>query len=124
MEMTPEQKEKYLKAIERIEHSTRPEKWRLIKKLTLDMKPWLKQAEQEHSDACKDLRQKHADKFAASTSGTMRNNMKLFYPVYANLVRLDPELRAEMSGRNQGDQLKISKQLWDAFPEWRICREF
>lgn len=124
MEMTPEQKEKYLKAIEKIEHAARPDKWRLIKKLTLEMKPWLVQAEADHAEACKELRQLNENKHASSKSGAMRETMKLFGPVYQNIIRLDPEIRVELSGKNNGDQDFIGKQLWDAFPEWRICREF
>lgn len=123
MDLTPEQRDKHLKAIEKIEHTKRPEKWRLIRKLTLELKPYLKELEHDHAEACKELRLKNENKFAASKSGVMHNTMKLFGPVYTNMVRLDPELRAEMSGRNKGDQSKIMKDLWRAFPEYRVCRE-
>jgi hypothetical protein len=122
MELTPEQKQKYLKAIEKIENAPRPEKWKLIKKLTLELKPWLVPYEAEHSEACKDLRIKNENKYASSKSGTMRNSMKLFGPVLTNMMTLDPELKLEMSGKNKGTEEFIGKQLYDAFPEWRVAR--
>ena len=124
MDITPEQKAKYLKAIERIENTPRPEKWRLIRKLTLELKPWYKPLEHEHAEACKELRLKNDNAYAASKSGTMRNSMKVFGPVLTGMMKLDPELPAEWSGRNQGDQEKVGKQLWDAFPEYRTCRKY
>jgi hypothetical protein len=124
MDLTPEQKDKYLKAIEKIEQAPRPKKWRLIKDFTLELKPWLKDDEAGHSQACKELRQQNENKHAASKSGTMRSTMKLYGPVYNNLLRMDPQLREELSGRNKGDQTITGKKLWDAFPEWRTCREF
>lgn len=124
MELTPEQRDKYLKAIEKIENAPRPEKWRLTKKLVLELKPWLKPSEAEHSEACKELRLKNENKYAASKSGAMRNSMKLFGPVYTAIIKLDPELTLELSGKNKGLQELAGKQLWDAFPEYRICREY
>lgn len=122
MDLTPEQRQKYLKAIEKIENTPRPEKWRLIRKLTLELKPWYAPLEIEHSQACKELRTKNENKYASSKSGTMRNTMKLFGPVYNSMTKLDPELAVEMSGRNKGLEEKIGKQLYDAFPEYRIAR--
>lgn len=122
MEHTPEQRQKHLKAIEKIENTPRPEKWRLIRKLTLELKPWLIPVEADHAEACKEIRIKNANKYAASESGTMRNTMKLFGPVYTNMIKLDPELSVEMSGRNKGLEELIGKQLYDAFPEYRIAR--
>ena len=122
MELTPEQKQKYLKAIEKIENTKRPEKWRLIRDLTLELKPWLKPLEAGHNEACKELRIKNENKYASSKSGAMRNSMKLFGPVYQNMIRLDPELQLEMSGKNKGTEEFIGKQLYDAFPEYRIAR--
>lgn len=122
MDLTPEQRQKYLKAIEKIENTPRPEKWRLIRKLTLELKPWLVPIETEHSEACKEIRTKNENKYASSKSGTMRNTMKLFGPVYTAMTKLDPELAVEMSGRNKGLEEKIGKQLYDAFPEYRIAR--
>lgn len=119
--MTPEQRDKYLKAIQKIEQAKRPEKWRLIRKLVLELKPWLVDVEREHSEACKELRSKNENKFASSKSGDMRNSMKLFGPVYTAMLKADPDLTKD-TGR-QGDQLLIHKQLWEAFPEYRICRE-
>lgn len=124
MELTPELKDKYLKAIDKIERADRPEKWRLIKKLTLELKPWLAVEEAEFSQACKELRQTNQNKHASSTSGAMRETMKLYNPVFTNIRRLDPEINEEMSGKNQGAQEFIGKQLWDAFPEWRIARTY
>jgi hypothetical protein len=123
-DLTPEQHDRYLKAIEKIELAKRPEKWRLIKKFILEIKPWWVPLEREHAKACKELRQKTENKYASSKSGTMRNTMKLFGPVYNAMIKLDPELQIEMSGRNKGLQQLIGKQLWDAFPEYRICREY
>lgn len=122
MELTPEQKARHLKAIEKIENTPRPEKWRLIRKLTLELKPWLVPIEAEHSEACKELRLKNTDKYAASKSGTMRNTMKLFGPVYTSMTKLDPQLQLEMSGRNKGLEEQIGKDLYKAFPEYRIAR--
>lgn len=124
MELTPEQRDKHLKAIEKIEHAARPEKWRLIRKLLFELKPWLKVVESEHAEACKELRIKNENPYASSKTGTMRNTMKLFGPVYSAMIKLDPDLRIEMSGRNTELQVQIGKQLWDAFPEYRICRKY
>lgn len=122
MDLTPEQRQKYLKAIEKIETTPRPEKWKLIKKLTLELKPWLVPLEAEHAEACKELRIKNQNKYASSKAGTMRNTMKLFGPVLTGMMKLDPELKVEMSGKNKGLEEKIGKDLYDAFPEYRIAR--
>lgn len=122
MDLSPEQKQKYLKAIEKIENTKRPEKWRLVKKLTLELKPWWKPLEAAHCEAVKELRIKNENKHASSKSGVMRNTMKLFGPVYQNMVRLDPELAQEMSGKNKGIEELIGKQLYEAFPEYRTAR--
>lgn len=122
MDLTPEQRQKYLKAIEKIENTPRPEKWRLIRKLTLELKPWLAPVEADHSEACKELRVKNENKYASSKSGTMRNTMKLFGPVLTNIMKLDPEFSVEISGKNKGLEGLIGKQLYDAFPEYRIAR--
>lgn len=124
MEHTPEQRQRHLKAIEKIENTPRPEKWRLIKNLLLELKPWLVTAEAEHAEACKELRLKSENKYAQSKSGAMRNTMKIFGPVYQAITRLDPEAVVEMSGRNKGLQVKLGKQLYDAFPEYRIARRY
>ena len=122
MDLTPEQRQKYLKAIEKIENTPRPEKWKLIKKLILELKPWLVPYEEVHAQACKELRVKNENKYASSKSGVMRNTMKLFGPVYMAMTKLDPELRVEMSGKNKGLEILAGKQLYDAFPEYRIAR--
>lgn len=124
MDLTPELKDKYLKAIETIEHTDRPEKWRLIKKLTFELKPWLKEEEAGHAAACKELRQNNQNKFAASKSGNMRETMKLYGPVFMNIQRLDPEINESMSGANPHGQTIIHKQLWEAFPEYRVARNY
>lgn len=122
LKQTPEQKQKRLKAIEKIEKTSRPEKWRLIKKLTLEIKPFLVPVEAEFCEAVKELRLKNENKYAASKSGVMRNTMKIFGPVYQNMIRLDPELSLEMSGKNKGAEELIGKQLYQAFPEYRTAR--
>lgn len=123
-ELTPEQKAKYVKAIEQIEMAPRPEKWRLTKKFLLDLKPWLVEAEKEHCEACKEIREASQDKYAASKTGVMRNSMKLFGPVYSALIKLDPELKIELNATNKNTTPLIGKQLWEAFPEYRIARNY
>lgn len=122
MDLTPEQRQKHLRAIEKIENAKRPEKWRLIRKLTLELKPWLVDLEADHAEACKELRIKNENKHASSATGVMRNTMKIFGPVYTSMMKLDPELKTEMSGKNKGLEGLIGKQLYDAFPEYRIAR--
>ena len=122
--MTPEQRTKYLKTIEKIENLDRPKKWRETKKLLFELKPWLKDLDDQHSAACKELRLKVENKNASSKSGDMRSSMKIFLPVYNAIIKLDPDLKIEMSGRNNGVQQLIGKQLWDAFPEYRTCRTY
>lgn len=122
--MTPEQRAKHLKTIERIEHLKRPEKWREIKKFTLELHPSLKALDHDFSEACKELRQKTESQTASSKSGTMRNTMKIPQFIYDAMIKLDPELLIEMSGRNKGSQELIGKQLYKAFPEYRIARTY
>lgn len=124
MDQTPEQHQKYLKALERIELAGRPEKWRLARKLLFELKPWLVAEEHDHNEACKEIRLKNADKYAASKSLTMSNKMKLYGPVYSTIIKIDPDLKGALSGTNKGLQAEIGKQLWDAFPEYRICRNY
>jgi hypothetical protein len=123
-ELTPEQRVKYVKAIERIELAPRPEKWRLTKQLILELKPWLVDEERQHCDACKEIRQASQDKYAASQTGVMRNSMKLYGPVYAAMVKLDHELKTELNASNKFTTPLIGKQLWEAFPEYRIARNY
>lgn len=123
-QLTPEQRDKYLKAIEKIETLPRPQKWREIKKFLLELHPQWKTPEKEHCQAVKEIRQKLESKTAASQSGTMRETMKLFGPVYEAMIKLDPQLMIELSGRNKGAQEKIGKQLYQAFPEYRIARMY
>lgn len=124
MELTPEQEYKYIRAIENIELAQRPEKWKLIKKLTLELHPQLAKLEAEHSEACKELRIKNKDKHASSKSGTMRNTMKMFGPILIAMYKLDPQFKIEMSGKNKGLEELAGKQLYDAFPEYRIARAY
>jgi hypothetical protein len=123
-ELTPEQKAKYVKAIEKIEMAPRPEKWRLTKQFILELKPWLVETEKEHCQACKELRQATDDKYAASKSGVMRNSMKIFGPVYNAMIKIDPELKIELNASNKNTTPLIGKQLWEAFPEYRIARNY
>lgn len=121
--MTPEQRQKYIKAIERIENAPRPEKWVLTKKLILELKPWLVEDEKQFCQACKELREA-SEKYAASKSGTMRNSMKLYGPVLTAIFKIDPELRVEMNDKHTNTAPLIGKQLWEAFPEYRIARNY
>jgi len=121
--MTPEQKEKHLKAIANIEQAPRPEKWYLTRKLLFELKPWLVEDEAQHIQACKELRAS-SEKFAASKSGTMRNSMKLYGPVYTSLIKLDPELKQEMGSYKNASADKTGRLLWNAFPEYRIARSY
>ena len=57
-----------------------------------------------------------------SKDGTMRNTMKIPQFLYNALIKLDPELMIEMSGRNGKEQELIGKQLYKAFPEYRTVR--
>ena len=122
--MTPEQRDKHLKTIDKIENMKRPEKWRAIRKFVLELHPELVDVEHDHAEACKELRLKNSSKTASSKSGTMRQTMILFKPVYDALIKLDPEILIEMSGRNRGPQIDIAKLLYDAFPEYRTARKY
>lgn len=121
--MTPEQRQKYIKAIERIENAPRPEKWRLTKQLILELKPWLVENEKEHCDACKELREA-SDKFAASKSGELRHSMMIYGPVFTAMRKIDPDLNVEMRAKNNASAALIGKQIWEAFPEYRIARNY
>lgn len=122
--MTPEQRDKHVRTIGKIESMKRPEKWREIKKLVLELHPELVLADKEFSEGCKDLRQATESKTASSKSGNLRNTMKLPNWLYDAIKKLDPEVAIEMSGKNHGHQLLIGKQLYKAFPEYRIARNF
>jgi hypothetical protein len=122
--MTPEQRAKHVRTIEKIEFMKRPDKWREIKKLVLELHPELVPADDEFSQACKELRQRTESKTASSKLGTIRNSMKLPNWLLDAIRKLDPEINVEMSGRNHGHQLLIGKQLYNAFPEYRIARKF
>jgi hypothetical protein len=122
--MTPEQRDKHVRTIEKIELMERPAKWREIKKFVLELHPELRLSDQEFSEACQELRMKTESKTASSKSGAIRNTMKLPNWLLDAIRKLDPEINVEMSGRNHGHQLLISKQLYTAFPEYRIARNF
>lgn len=122
--MTPEQRDKHIKTIEKIENMPRPQKWREIKKLLLDLHPELIPYDDDFSQACKELRQRSESKTGSSKDGNFRNTMKLPQYLYQAMLKLDPDMMIEMSGRNHGHQLLIGKQLYKAFPEYRIARNF
>lgn len=121
-ELTPEQRDKHIKAIEKIENMKRPAKWREIKRLFLTLHPEFKTIDKEFSKACQEIREKTDSKVAASKGGHMQHTMKIPQYLYNALVKLDPELMVEMSGRNRGEQKLIGDQLYKAFPEYRIAR--
>jgi len=122
--MTPEQRDKHIKTIEKIENMPRPDKWREIRKLLFELHPELVPVDKDFSQACKEIRQKTESKTASSKQGDLRNTMKIPNYVYQALVKLDPGIMIEMSGRNHGEQRIIGKQLYKAFPEYRIARSF
>lgn len=122
--MTPEQREKHLRTIEKIEYMPRPAKWREIKKFILDLHPELVPAEKEFSEGCKELRSNLQSKTASSKAGHIRNTMKLPNYLLDAIRKLDPEINEEMSGSNHGHQILIAEQLYKAFPEYRIARNF
>lgn len=120
--MTPEQRDKHIRTIEKIENLARPEKWREIKKLLLELHPELIPIDHDFAEACKEIRQKSESKTGKSSTGDIRNTMKLPHYLYQTLCKLDPDLMVEMSGRNHGHQYLIGKQLYNAFPEYRVSR--
>lgn len=122
--MTPEQRDKHLKTIEKIENLPRPAKWRESRKLLFALHPELKKPHDEHMQACKEWRQANQSSTASSKAGDIRNTMKIPNYVYDVIKKLDPEIMIEMSGRNHGEQRKIGEQLYKAFPEYRIARSF
>lgn len=122
--MTPEQRQKHIATIEKIEFMERPHKWREIKKFMIELHPDLAQADKDFSEACKEIRQATVSKTASSKSGDLRHTMKLPNWLLDAIRKLDPEINAEMSGSNHGHQLLIGKQLYKAFPEYRIARNF
>lgn len=122
--MTPEQRDKHVKTIEKIEMTPRPEKWREIKKFMLRLHPELKPLDDDFAQACKELRQRTQSKTASSESGNLRNTLKLPNWLYQGIIKLDPDFMLEMSGRNHGHQKLLAEQLWKSFPEYRIARNF
>lgn len=122
--MTPEQRQKHLRTLEKIENLPRPDKWTEARKLLLELHPELVQKDHDFAEACKELRQKSASSVGASKGFNLRHTMKIPDYVYQAITKIDPELMVEMSGRNHGLQLLIGKQLYKAFPEYRIARNF
>lgn len=122
--MTPEQKQKHLSSIEKIEFLPRPEKWYEARKLLFDLHPELIQLDADHRQACKELRQALTSSTASSKSLSIRNLMKIPNYVYQVLGKLDPEAKEEMSGKKPELQEKFSKELYMAFPEYRIARSY
>lgn len=120
--MTPEQRAKHLKAIEKIEYLPRPAKWRAIKRLVLDVHPTFVAIDDDFAQACKDIRQASQTNTGSTKSLDIRHTMKIPPYIYTALRELDPDLAEEMSGRNHGHQYLIGKQLYKAFPEYRIAR--
>lgn len=120
--MTPEQRDKHLKTIAKIEDMPRPAKWREIKKFILELHPEWQGLESGFCEAIKELRQKNVSKTASSKSGTMRETMKLPQFLYEAIIKLDPEILVDLSGRNRGAQWEVGKQLYKAFPEYRTAR--
>jgi len=101
----------------------RPAKWREIKKFVLELHPSLVQPDRDFCEATKELREA-TNKTASSESGAMRNTMKIPHYIHTALTAMDPDVFAEESGRNPGDQQRINKQLYDAFPEYRVARSY
>ena len=122
--MTPEQKQKHLTSIEKIEFLPRPEKWYEARKLLFALHPELIPLDADHRQACKELRQALDSKTASSKDGTFRNTLKIPNYVYQVIGKLDPEAKEEMSGRKPELQVKLSKELYAAFPEYRIARTY
>jgi len=120
--MTPEQRDKHIKTIEEIEHAPRPQKWRKIKELVLELHPELVRPDDDFAQACKELRQRLSSSTASCKTGDLRNTMKIPNYIYQAIIKLDPDFMIEMSGRNHGHQLLIGKQLYKAFPEYRVAR--
>jgi hypothetical protein len=119
--LTPEQRQKHLRTIEKIEGMKRPEKWRAIKDFTLELHPSLVPIDKDFCEAVKELREA-SNKTASSESGDLRNTMKIPQYIYEAINKLDEDLMVEMSGSNRGAQELIGQQLYKAFPEYRVCR--
>jgi len=120
---TPEQKAKHLRTIEKIEGMKRPEKWTAIRDFTLELHPELKAVDADFCQAVKELREQ-SNKTASSESGDLRNTMKIPQYVYEAIRNLDADIIAEMSGKNNGYQELVGKQLYDAFPMYRVARVY
>lgn len=120
--MTPEQKQKHVSTIEKIEHLPRPHKWYEARKLLFELHPELIQLDADHRQACKEMRQAIESKTAASKGLSVRSTMKIPNYVYQVIRKLDPEAGEQMSGRKPESQEKFIEELYTAFPEYRIAR--
>lgn len=101
----------------------RPEKWREIKRFLFELHPSYVELDKDFCQAVKELRDV-SNKTASSAKGTMRNTMKVPQYIYEALTAMDPEIMAESSGRMKGNQWKIGKELYNAFPEYRVARQY
>lgn len=119
--MTPEQHDKHLRTIERIENLPRPAKWREIRKFVFELHPAFKEDDKQLMQICKEMRQASKSRVGASQQGDLRHLVKLPPFLYQALITLDKDFTLEQSGRNRGHQLLIGEQLWKAFPEYRIA---
>lgn len=119
--MTPEQREKHLNTIEKIEGMKRPIKWREIKKFLLSLHPEFIPIDKGFCEAVKEIREV-STQTASTKSGELRQTMKIPQYIYNAINALDPEVLTESSGKNKGLQQIIGKELWKAFPEYRIAR--
>lgn len=121
--MTPEQRAKHVKTIEKIENMKRPEKWREIRKFMFELHPELVTIDHDFCEAVKELREQ-SNRTASSKSGEMRNTMKIPQYIYEALRTLDEGFMEEMSGKNLGAQEQFGYQLYKAFPFYRVCRNY
>lgn len=120
--MNLEDREQYLKEIERIESLPRPAKWQAIRDLVFKMHPGYIPEELAFISDLKELRETdNFKKTGASKSGDMRHLMKLPQVVYTALIALDPDLFQEMSNTS-GDSRQTWNKLYDAFPMYRVAR--
>lgn len=122
-ELTPEQRAKHLRTIAKIENMKRPEKWSAIRDFTLELHPELRVIDKEFCEAVKEIREQ-SNKTASSASGELRNTMKIPQYIYQAIRNLDVDIMEEMSGKNNGYQELIGKQLYNAFPMYRVARVY
>lgn len=114
-----------LQEIERIENLPRPRRWVETKTFLLRLRPDLAPVDRGFVEACKDLREKSTTNItAASKSGSMRNTMKLPQYLYEALLAMDPQLATDLGGQQGEAAANMGKQLYNAFPEYRIARKY